>query len=56
MHIHLSVTVYMRTIHQGLGSENLIWSTPEHKGMLGLLHSTSALVTFMYHSALLLSK
>lgn len=56
MHIGLLATVYLWTIHQGLGSENLMWRAPEHKGMLGLLHSTSALVTFIYHSAPLLSK
>lgn len=56
MHTRLLATIYVRTIHQGLGSENLIWSTSEHKGMLGLLHFTSALVTFISHSAPLLCK
>lgn len=56
MHIGLSATIYTWTIHHGLGSENLMWSMSEHKGMLGLLHSTSALVMFIYHSAPLPSK
>ena len=38
MHIRLLATVYVRTIHQGLGSENLIQSTSKHEGMPSPLH------------------
>lgn len=43
MHIRLLTTICLWTIHRGPENRNLVWSTLEHKGILGLLHSTSAL-------------